>query len=75
MQSELKELRKSLDIGDPFYVYRGFLVDQYEYEYVRLGKQSESDDYCKQDAGIGISYSLDRNIPGYFCRKRSSKIL
>ena len=65
MQNELKELRRLLDIGDPFYVYRGFLVD--EDEYVRLGKKSEGDAYWKQDAGIGISYSLDRNIAGYFC--------
>tara|TARA_B100000579_G_scaffold424680_1_gene429407 strand:- start:1142 stop:2662 length:1521 start_codon:yes stop_codon:yes gene_type:complete len=65
MTGELNELRKKLDAGDPFYVYRGFLVN--EDEYVRLGKKSEGDAYWKQNAGIGISYSLDRNIAGYFC--------
>ena len=65
MKCETKELRRLLDIGDPFYVYRGFVVK--EDEYVRLGKKSEGDAYWKQNARVGISYSLDRNIAGYFC--------
>lgn len=63
-RNDLLELKQLMKIGDPFYVYRGFLVD--EDEYVRQGKKSDGADYWKQQGGQGISYSLDKNIAMYF---------
>jgi len=51
--------------GDPFYVYRGFLID--EDEYVRKGKRIDGLDYFKQSAGMGVSYSLREDVAFYFC--------
>jgi hypothetical protein len=51
--------------GDPFYVYRGFLID--EDEYVRKGKRIDGLDYFKQSAGMGLSYSLREDVAFYFC--------
>tara|TARA_B100000131_G_scaffold125488_1_gene122720 strand:+ start:146 stop:1639 length:1494 start_codon:yes stop_codon:yes gene_type:complete len=62
---ERKKLKEMIDIGDPFYVYRGFLVEQDEY--VRMGKKDEGSDYWKQNAGKGLSYSIDEDVAGYFC--------
>ena len=66
--NELKKLRELLNKGEPFYVYRGFLIKGDER--VRKGKKSDPDtakDYYKQDAGIGISYSLSFSVAAYFC--------
>ena len=62
---ERVKLKELIEKGDPFYVYRGFLVEQDEY--VRMGKKDEGSDYWKQDAGKGLSYSLDIDVAGYFC--------
>jgi hypothetical protein len=32
-----------------------------------MGKKDEGSDYWKQDAGKGLSYSLDIDVAGYFC--------
>ena len=53
-----------MQTGEPFYVYRGFLVDKDEY--VRAGKKSSGADYWKQVGGQGLSYSLNKNIAIYF---------
>ena len=65
--NELNKLRKLIDKGEPFYVYRGFII--YGDERVRKGKKSDgtADEYYKQDAGIGISYSLSKSVAAYFC--------
>ena len=61
---EVEKLKEYIEIGEPFYVYRGFLVD--EDEYVRAGKKSSGADYWRQLGGKGLSYSLDKNIAIYF---------
>ncbi len=65
IKAERARLKELMVIGDPFYIWRGFLVD--ETDYVRLGKKEEGPAYWKQNAGKGVSYSLDRNVAGYFC--------
>jgi len=62
---ERLKLKEIIEIGDPFYLYRGFLVE--EEEYVRMGKKDEGSDYWKQNAGKGLSYSLEEDVAGYFC--------
>ena len=57
-------LKELIDIGDPFYVYRGFVIDGDER--IRMGKRDDGADYWKQDAGSGISYSLNRDTAIYF---------
>lgn len=64
-RTDAEKIRELLIAGKPFYVYRGFVVD--ENEYVRAGKKVDGDDYYKQNAGIGISYSIDRDVALYFC--------
>ncbi len=51
--------------GDPFYVFRGFLID--EDEYVRKGKKIDGLDYFRQSAGMGVSYALREDVAYYFC--------
>tara|TARA_B100001250_G_scaffold414491_1_gene453220 strand:+ start:3407 stop:4939 length:1533 start_codon:yes stop_codon:yes gene_type:complete len=57
-------LREILRRGELTHLYRGFLVK--EDEYVRQGKKDDGEKYWLQDAGKGISYSLDRNVAGFF---------
>ena len=63
-RTELELLNEKMQTGEPFYVYRGFLVDKDEY--VRAGKKSSGADYWKQVGGQGLSYSLNKNIAIYF---------
>jgi len=64
-EDERLKLKEIIDIGDPFYLYRGLLVD--EDQYIRMGKKDEGSDYWKQNAGKGLSYSLSEDVAGYFC--------
>ena len=63
-RGELEKLKELIEKGEPFYVYRGFLVDKDEY--VRGGKKSSGADYWKQVGGQGLSYSLNKDIAIYF---------
>ena len=63
--TERKQLKELIEKGDPFHLYRGFLVEQDEY--IRMGKKEDGSDYWKQDAGKGLSYSLSEDVAGYFC--------
>ena len=63
-KNDLQKLKELIDIGDPFYVYRGFVIDGDER--IRMGKRDDGADYWKQDAGSGISYSLNRDTAIYF---------
>ena len=51
--TERKQLKELIEKGDPFHLYRGFLVEQDEY--IRMGKKEDGSDYWKQDAGKGLS--------------------
>ena len=64
LRSELEELKEKIESGDPFYVYRGFLVEKDEY--VRAGKKGSGEDYWQQLGGQGLSYSLSKDIAIYF---------
>ena len=59
------ELKTLLETGEPFFVYRGFLID--EDDYVRKGRRIDGSDYYKQSAGMGVSYSLREDVAYYFC--------
>ena len=59
------ELQSLLKRGEPFFAYRGFLLD--EDEYVRKGRRIDGFDYYKQSAGMGVSYSLREDVAYYFC--------
>ena len=56
--------------GNPFYIYRGFAInkDEGKTERIRKGRLSkgEVEDYYKQESGTGISYSLSKDVAGYF---------
>ena len=62
---DAEKLKEALEKDEPFYLYRGFIID--EEEYVRQGKKEEGALYYKQDAGKGVSYTFDENVAGFFC--------
>ena len=63
-REDAEKIRELLKGDDLFYVYRGFLVD--EDEYVRAGKKVDGADYYKQNAGKGVSYSINGGTALYF---------
>ena len=65
IQEDTNNLIELLKKEEPFYVYRGFLIN--EDEYVRAGKKVDGADYYKQDAGKGVSYSLREEYAYFFC--------
>ena len=62
---DAEKLKEVLEKDEPFYLYRGFLIE--EDEYVRQGKKAEGSSYYKQNAGKGVSYTFDENVAGFFC--------
>ena len=64
IREDAEKIRELLKGDDLFYVYRGFLVD--EDEYVRAGKKVDGADYYKQNAGKGVSYSINEETAMYF---------
>jgi len=70
IQAEARELNERIKQGTPFYIYRGFVInkDEGNTERVRKGRLSkgEVEDYYKQESGTGISYSLSKDVAGYF---------
>ena len=64
---ELSFLKAKLDTGEKFIIYRGFAIE--EKDSVRRGIKTSGDEYYMQNAGTGLSYSLNKNIAYYFaCR-------
>ena len=70
IQAEARELNERIKKGTPFYIYRGFAInkDAGNTERVRKGRLSkgEVEEYYKQESGTGISYSLSKDVAGYF---------
>jgi len=64
---DYKMLRDCIRKNAKFYIYRGFSVK--ETEMVRRGIKSEGDIYYLQNAGTGMSYSLDENVAYYFTHR------
>ena len=64
---ELGLILNKIKTGDKFKIYRGFTIkDDIE---VRVRKAKKNDDiekYFQQDAGTGLSYSLDMNVAFFF---------
>ena len=65
VSEDTERLKEVLEKDEPFYLYRGFLMN--EDEYVRMGKKEEGALYYMQDAGKGVSYTFDEDIAGFFC--------
>lgn len=75
MEDRDQLLEKLLD-GKPFEIYRGFIIDDDEFDedgnllkrtYVRQGKKVDGDKYWLQDAGKGVSYTLSYDTALFFC--------
>ena len=70
IQAEARMLNERIKKGKPFYIYRGFTInkDAGNTERVRKGRLSkgEVEEYYKQESGTGISYSLSKDVAGYF---------
>ena len=70
IEAEARELNERIKKGNPFYIYRGFAInkDEGKTERIRKGRLSkgEVEDYYKQESGTGISYSLSKDVAGYF---------
>lgn len=58
---------KHIRNNEKFYIYRGFSV--METDMVRSGIKDDGDLFYLQNAGTGMSYSLDENIAYYFCHR------
>jgi len=69
---DIKMLRDCIRKNEKFYIYRGFSVK--ETDMVRKGKKSEGDLYYLQNAGTGMSYSLDENIAYFFTHRSITDI-
>lgn len=67
MKYELELIKESMRNDKPIKLYRGFSIDSSER--VRKGYKKDGDNYFKQDAGAGISYSLSRDVAGYFAMR------
>mgnify|MGYP003127604170 CR=1 FL=1 len=70
IQAEARMLNERIKKGKPFHIYRGFTInkDAGNTERVRKGRLSkgEVEEYYKQESGTGISYSLSKDVAGYF---------
>jgi len=58
---------KHIRNNEKFYIYRGFSV--METDMVRSGLKNDGDLFYLQNAGTGMSYSLDENIAYYFSNR------
>tara|TARA_A100001201_G_scaffold128019_1_gene112946 strand:+ start:169 stop:1689 length:1521 start_codon:yes stop_codon:yes gene_type:complete len=79
--SEINELKKLLDIGEPFSVYRGVLIEPNEMirgegkrkskkeigEEYKGRKEDGEDLYRKWNAGRGVSLTLTKETAYFFC--------
>jgi len=71
MKFELEMIREHMEKTEPIRLYRGFSIDKDKTkERVRQGYKADGEKYFKQDAGSGISYSLCRNVAGYFAMRK-----
>lgn len=75
------KLDKAIKKGEPFTIYRGFLIDPLEMvrgegnridnenvEIDYLGRKADGDEYFKKwNAGKGLSFTFNENIAGWFC--------
>ena len=64
---ELHLLKKKVDNGEKFIIYRAFGVR--EDEWVRKGKKIDGELYYLQDAGTGLSYTLNKDCAYYFAHR------
>ena len=67
MRFELEMIKEKMRKGESIKLYRGFAINSDER--VRQGYRKEGEKYFKQSAGTGISYSLNRNVAGYFAMR------
>ena len=67
MQFELGIIKEKIARGETITLYRGFSIN--DDERVRQGYKRDGEEYFKQRAGTGISYSLNRNVAGYFAMR------
>lgn len=67
MKYELKLIKESMRNDKSIKLYRGFSIDSSER--VRKGYKKDGESYFKQDAGSGISYSLSKDVAGYFAMR------
>ena len=64
---ELGLLLKKIKTGEKFKIYRGFTIkDDIEVRVRKAKKDDDIEKYFQQDAGTGLSYSLDINIAFFF---------
>ena len=64
---ELGLLLKKIKTGEKFKIYRGFTIkDDIEVIVRKAKKDDDIEKYFQQDAGTGLSYSLDINIAFFF---------
>jgi hypothetical protein len=64
---ELHLLKKKVDNGEKFIIYRAFGVRQDEW--VRKGNKEDGELYYLQDAGTGLSYTLNKDCAYYFAHR------
>jgi len=69
---DYKMLRDCIRKNKKFTIYRGFSIK--ETDMVRKGLKSEGDLYYLQNAGTGMSYSLDENIAYFFTHRSITDI-
>ena len=67
MRFELDIIREKMSKGESIKLYRGFAINSDER--VRQGYKKDGEKYFKQSAGTGISYSLNRDVAGYFAMR------
>lgn len=67
MRFELDIIKEKISKGESIKLYRGFAISSDER--VRQGYKKDGEKYFKQCAGTGISYSLNRNVAGYFAMR------
>lgn len=68
MRFELEIIKEKIAKGEVIQLFRGFAISSDER--VRKGYKQDGEKYFKQCAGAGISYSLNRNVAGYFAMLR-----
>ncbi len=68
MKAELEIIKEKMQKNEAVRIYRGFAIEKDER--VREGYKKDGEKYFKQRAGTGISYSLDRNVAGYFAMRK-----
>lgn len=67
MRIELELIKEKLKNGESIKLYRGFAISSEER--IRQGYRKDGARYFQQCAGTGISYSLNRNVAGYFAMR------